>query len=381
MRRRNVLSLTKQDWRTTLSPNNACRKDKTSGAANRRARHDQIGGNPMSIIRVSSLLRHILLGAAVAAIPFGANAQEKHYRFAYDQPNTTGYGVAGDIFANKMKELSKGQFLVDQYPGAQLGQEPQVLQLLKSGDIDFAITSSANTATVSPQAGVMSLHFLFRSEDHLTKALADPRVSEAVKAMIEETVQGAHVIGLASLGLRSMYSKKEIHKVEDIKGLKVRVQATPTEDTIFPAYGAQVVHMPFGSVYTSLQTGVVDVAENGINVYLVNKHYEVAPVLSLTEHEANNSLVWISDKLWQSLTAEQKQWVQAAGAEVNKNQPAKAFELEHQSIGKLKAIGVKIVPDVDKSGFVNVATPYLDKLSSGLGPHAAKIEKLIGSIN
>jgi TRAP-type C4-dicarboxylate transport system substrate-binding protein len=109
--------------------------------------------------------------------------------------------------------------------------------------------------------------------------------------------------------------------------------------------------------------------------------YEVAPVLSLTEHEANNSLVWISDKLWQSLNAEQKQWVQTAGAEVNKNEPAKAFELEHQSIGKLKAIGVKIVPDVDKSGFVSVATPYLDKLSAGLGPHAVKIEKLIGGIN
>ena len=132
---------------------------------------------------------------------------------------------------------------------------------------------------------------------------------------------------------------------------------------------------------TSLQTGVVDVAENGINVYLVNKHYEVAPVLSLTEHEANNSLVWISDKLWQSLTAEQKQWVQTAAAEVNKNQPAKAFELEHQSIGKLQAIGVKIVTDVDKSGFVGIATPYLDKFSAELGPHAVKIEKLISSIN
>jgi TRAP-type transport system periplasmic protein len=334
----------------------------------------------MPAIRVSSVVRGILLGAAVAVISSSTDAQEKHYRFAYDQPKTTGYGIAGDIFANKMNELSKGQFLVDQYPGAQLGQEPQVLQLLKSGDIDFAITSSANTATVSPQAGVMSLHFLFRSEAHLTNAIADPRVSEEVKAMIEDTVQGAHVIGLATLGLRSMYSKKEVHKVEDIKGLKVRVQATPTEDTIFPAYGAQVVHMPFGSVYTSLQTGVVDVAENGINIYLANKHYEVAPVLSLTEHEANNSLVWISDKLWQSLNPEQKQWVQTAGAEVNKNEPAKAFELEHQSIGKLQAIGVKVVTDVDKTGFVTIATPYLDQLSAGLGPHAVKVQKLIGSI-
>ena len=258
---------------------------------------------------------------------------------------------------------------------------PERYTMVKAGDVEFCISSSANAATLSPQAGVMSMHFLFRSEDHLKKAIASPEVAKEARQMIEDTVQGAHVIGLATLGLRSMYSKKEIHKVEDIKGLKVRVQATPTEDTIFPAYGAQVVHMPFGSVYTSLQTGVVDVAENGINVYLVNKHYEVAPVLSLTEHEANNSLVWISDKLWQSLTAEQKQWVQLAGADVNKNEPAKAFELEHQSIGKLKAIGVKIVPDVDKSGFVNVATPYLDKLSAGLGPHAVKIEKLIGSIN
>ena len=134
-------------------------------------------------------------------------------------------------------------------------------------------------------------------------------------------MQGARVIALATLGLRSMYSKREIKKIDDIKGLKVRVQATPTEDTMFPAYGAQIVHMPFGSVYTSLQTGVVDVAENGVNVYLANKHYEVAPVLSMTEHEANNSLVWVSDKLWNSLTPEQQGWVQAAADEVNK-QPA-----------------------------------------------------------
>src|ERR1700680_2868796 len=331
--------------------------------------------------------RSIKTMAAVLGLASGlvlatsANAQDKHYRFAHDQQLNSGYSVAYDLFSAKLKELSGGKMLVDQFPGAQLGQEPQILPLVKSGDLDFAIVSSANTATISPQAGIMSLHFLFRGEDHMVKALGDQKVFEAIRDMIDQTTQGIHAIGLGSQGLRSMYSKKEIHKVEDIKGLKVRVQATATEDTIFPAYGAQVVHMTFGSVYTSLQTGVVDVAENGINVYLVNKHYEVAPVLSLTEHEANNSLVWISDMLWQSLTAEQKQWVQAAGTEINKNEPAKAFELEHQSIGKLKAIGVKIVPDVDKKGFVSVATPYLDKLSAGLGPHAAKIEKLIGSIN
>jgi tripartite ATP-independent transporter DctP family solute receptor len=308
-------------------------------------------------------------------------AQEiKHYRFAYDQPKTTGYGIAGDLFADKLKELSNGTILIDQYPGAQLGQEPQVLQLLKAGDVEFCISSSANAATLSPQAGVMSLHYLFHSEDHLVKTLADSQVTQAIRYMIEDTVQGAHVIGVITLGLRSMYSKKPIAKVEDMKGLKVRVQATATEDLMFPVYGAQTVHMPFGSVYTSLQTGVVDVAENGVNVYLANKHYEVAPVLSMTEHEANNNLIWISDKLWKSLTDEQKKWVQAAADEVSKIEPAKALELEHQSAKKLNAIGVKIVDNVDKSGFQKLADPYLDKLAGGLGSHAVKIKDLIKAV-
>jgi TRAP-type transport system periplasmic protein len=323
-----------------------------------------------------------LITAAAVIVASGAGAQEvKHYRFAYDQPRNTGYSIAGDLFADKLKELSKGTMIIDQYPGAQLGQEPQLLQLVKSGDIEFAIISSANTATVSPQAGVMSLHFLFRNEAHVVKALADPQVFDEIKTMIEETTQGLHVIATGSQGVRHMYSKREIHNVGDIKGLKVRVQATATEDTMFPAYGAQTVHMPFGSVYTSLQTGVMDVAENSINVYLVNKHYEVAPVLSITEHEANNALVFVSDKLWQSLSAEQKQWVLTAANEISAKEPAKAFDLERAAATKLKSLGVKIVEDVDKKSFTTIADPYLDKLAKQLGPHAEKLKDLIRAIN
>src|SRR6195952_2931398 len=108
------------------------------------------------------IVRGLIAGASLT-FAFGASAQDvKHYRFAYDQPRNTGYSIAGDLFADKLKELSKGSMMIDQYPGAQLGQEPQLLQLVKAGDIDFVIISSANTATISPQAGVMSLHFLFR---------------------------------------------------------------------------------------------------------------------------------------------------------------------------------------------------------------------------
>jgi len=98
-----------------------------------------------------------VVAASAVAMAASAGAQEvKHYRFAYDQPKTTGYGILGDIFSDKLKALSKGTMLIEQYPGAQLGQEPQVLQLVKSGDVEFCISSSANAATLSPQAGVMS---------------------------------------------------------------------------------------------------------------------------------------------------------------------------------------------------------------------------------
>src|SRR5262245_29698906 len=145
--------------------------------------------------RSAKHLAAVLSVLASLTVP-GEAQQTRNFRFAYDQPKPTGYGIVGDVFSAKLKELSNGTMLIDQYPGAQLGQEPQVLQLVKAGDIDFCISSSANAATLSPQAGVMSLHFLFRSEDHLRKALADPGVANAVRQLIEEAVQGAHVIAL-----------------------------------------------------------------------------------------------------------------------------------------------------------------------------------------
>ena len=324
--------------------------------------------------------RAVAVAATLLAAAGAATAQEaRHFRFGYDQPHTTGYGILGDIFAEKLKELSHGTMVIDQFPGAQLGQEPQMLQLVTRGDIDFIISSTANAATLSPESGVMSIHYIFKSEAHLKKALADPKLVAAVRRMFDETVKGAHVLTVATLGLRDLYGKREIHGIADIKGVKVRVQATPTEDRMFPAYGAQVVHMPFGDVYTALQTGVVDMAENGINVYLSNKHYEVAPIMSLTEHEANNSVLWVSDRAWSSFSDEQKTWVQAAADEVGRTQPEKALALEHESQAKLEKIGVKFVTSVDKTGFIKTAEPIQDSIAHQLGPHAVEILDIIRS--
>ena len=255
-----------------------------------------------------------------------------------------------------------------------------MLQKMRAGDIDFVITSTANASTLAPQAGVFSLHFIFRDQAHLAKALADPAITQAFRDMVKDSVQGAQVLGLLTMGMRNMYSKKEVTSINDVKGQKIRVQATKTEDTLFPAYGAQTVHMPFGEVYTSLQTGVVNIAENGVNVYLANKHYEVAPILSMTEHEANNNCIWVSDKTWNSLTPQQQGWVQAAADEVAKREPAMAMKLEKDSADKLKTMGVKVVEGVDKAGFIKAAQPIQDQLAKELGPHAEKILGLVRNI-
>ena len=327
----------------------------------------------------SSLLRRLVCAGLIFA-GAGAIAQTRELTFAYDQPRTSGYAFGADVFAKKLDELSKGAMKVNQYPGAQLGTEAQTLQKVQTGDIDFVLVSTANSSTIQPESGVFSLHYIFRDEAHAIKVLTDPGVIAAMREMYASKVKGAHMLTLGTQGLRNLYCKKEIKTIADLKNVKVRVQATVTEDTLFPAYGAQIVHMPFGEVYTSLQTGVVDCAENGLNNYLINKHYEVAPVISMSEHEANHSVLFVSDKLWSGLNAQQKKWIQDAADALNAVQPAKAFEMETQARARLEKLGVKVFAAVDKSGFQSVSKPIQDKLAKDLGPNAVKILELVRNV-
>jgi len=155
-----------------------------------------------------------------ASFALAANAQEKALSF---RPRSAAQfrlqHRLRHLLREKLKELSGGKMLgrsVSRWRNS--ARSRKSCKLVKSGDIDFAIVSSANTATISPQAGVMSLHFLFRGEDHMVKALGEPKVFEAIRDMIDQTAQGIHAIGLGTQACANMYSKKEIHKIEDIKG-------------------------------------------------------------------------------------------------------------------------------------------------------------------
>jgi len=335
------------------------------------------------LTRRSFLLRTAALGAgaATASRPRPAFAQEsRSFTFAYDQPRDTAYSFMADTFEKKLGELSGGKFKIRQFPSAALGSEPETAQKVRAGDIDFVINATANTATVVPQSGVFSLHFIFRDEPHLEKCMNDKAINDAFKAMIAENVQGARSLGLFTQGFRNMYSKFAVSSAADVVGKKVRVQATKTEDAFFTAYKALPIHMPFGQVYTSLQTGLIQIAENGNDVVLKNKHYEAAPIVSQTEHEANNSHLWVSQKTWDSLTPEQQKWVAQSADYALPIASKKALELNTAAIASLKKVGVKYVDQVDKKSFSVIAAPLQDSQAQELGKFAVQILALVRGV-
>lgn len=294
-------------------------------------------------------------------------------KFAYEGPLGTAQQTAADIFGKGLESASGGKLKIAQYPGAQLGGEPELLQKVRTGDIDFVISSTANAAAIAPPSGVLSLHYLFGSEDEAKKAVSDDGVNQAYRDMAKTAVQGAHPLTLFTLGLRNFYAKFEVHSVDDIKGKRIRIQATKTEDLIFKAYGAQTVHMAFTELYTALQTGVVDMAENAIGYYGPNKHYEVAPIMSLSQHEGNCQVIWVAQKTWGGMSKSEQDAVTQAAQKVRSEQPTKAFEQEvtlKETYGKL---GVKFVEDVDKKSFQQISVPLQDPVAKNLGPDAVKI--------
>ena len=193
--------------------------------------------------------------------------------------------------------------------------------------------------------------------------------------MTRAVVDGGHALTLYSSPLRNIYSRDtEVRSVDDIQDQKMRVQATRTEDITFAAYGAQTVHMQFSEVFTSLQTGVIDMAENALMYYGTAGHYDVAPIMSLTEHEGNTQIIWVTDKAWNSMSEEERGWVQAAADEVRTTASQRGFrsgELEHRQ--EYKDEGVQFVEDVDKESFKEISVPLQDRIAEDLGETAMQI--------
>ena len=189
----------------------------------------------------------------------------------------------GDMrFADLVKERSNGRIVIEVYPGSQLGQEKAVIEQVQFGAIDFTRVSISPLAAFVPVFNALQLPYLYRSEDHMWKVLLGP-IGKELFASLEPS--GFVGIGWFEPGARNFYnSKRPVTKPEDLKGLKIRVQESELMVGMVQGLGAVATPMPYGEVYSGLQTGVIDGAENNWPSYESTSHYEVAKFFTLDEH-------------------------------------------------------------------------------------------------
>jgi TRAP-type transport system periplasmic protein len=250
--------------------------------------------------------------------------------------------AGGHIIALRLQELvarkTNGELEIQIFPASQLGEERVAVEGVRMGTIDLMASGTAIWGNFAPKLAVCDLPYIFTSFAQAQKVLAGPAGAELSKHLTETT--GARLLGLwSSLGFRNVATKsKEVKKVEDLKGLKIRVIQTPTYIRTFELLGASPTPMPFGEVYTSLQTGVLDGWEHDAPTMASAKMYEVTKFLARTEHLYGVNMLTANGKKVESLPAELRKALEEAGREACNY----TFELAKQKEEEgLKLLGEK----------------------------------------
>lgn len=221
--------------------------------------------------------------------------------------------LAMERMAERLDELSAGSMRILIAPNGQLGSETECVELLQRGALAMAKTSSAALEGFVPEVAVFGVPYLFQSEDHFWRVVNGPLGKELLAAG-----QPRGLMGLCwyDAGARSFYTRSTpILKPNDLKGLKFRVQNSRTSMRMVEALGGSPTPIAFGELYTGLQQGLVDGAENNPPSFWASRHFEVCNNYSLDEHTRVPDVLLISDKWWSRLNAEQRAWVQEAADE------------------------------------------------------------------
>jgi len=299
-----------------------------------------------------------LLGAALA--------QEITLRAADNQPEDYPTVVGLRVMADYLAENSDGRIQMEVFAGGQLGDERSTIEQAQLGVIDVVRTSTSPVGEFYAPMGVFSLPYLFRDQAHFVNVLEGP-VGEELLAGLEE----ANLVGLAyyDSGSRNFYTTETpIRSVEDLRGLRIRTQQSQVVLDMMEALGAEPVPMAFEEVYSALQTGVIDGAENNFPSYGPEgvRHYEVAPYYTLDGHARVPEVVMISKATWDRLSPEDQALVrEAAQASVPVQFEAWA-ELEERSRQAVVEAGSEII-EVDVQEFQDAVAPVLEQYEAQYG--------------
>ncbi len=251
---------------------------------------------------------------------------------------------AMEFMAEKVKEKSNGKLQIDIYPSQQLGTERQCVELLQIGSLGMTKISASVMENFSPLYTVFSLPYVFRDEQHAYDVL-DSEIGKRILLSSEKYL----LRGLCyyDAGSRSFYTiNKPIYTPKDLDGLKIRTQESQTSVKLVNALGGSATPIAWGELYTALQQGVVDGAENNPPSFYLSKHYEVCKYYSLDEHTSVPDVLIISTKIWNSLTKEEQKWLQEAVDESTIYQRKIWKEASQHALEEVQKAGVKVIyPD------------------------------------
>ena len=278
------------------------------------------------------------------------------------------------FMAERVAEKSQGALTIEIYPSQQLGTERQTLELLQIGSLAMSKTSSAVMESFSPSIQILGLPYIFRSRQHAYNVFD----SEIGKELL---LQGEDywLRGLAFLdaGQRSFYTKeKPVLKPSDLDGLKIRVQESPTAMALVSQLGGSPTPISWGELYTALQQGVVDGAENNPPSFYSSRHYEICKYYALNEHTAVPDMLLISTVFWERLSDQEKQWLTEASEEAVVEQRRLWQAAEKEALDAMAAAGVEIVSTVDKSTFMEKTAGILEDYKARSPEFADLIERI-----
>ena len=323
--------------------------------------------------------RHMLAGTAGMGAFALANrpaAAQGKMIFKASDVHPAGYPTVAAVEAmgKKLSAATDGRLSVQMYASMQLGGEKEAIEQAQIGAIALARVSVGALGPVVDDLNVLNLPFLFRDTAHARKVLDGAIGQDLLSKVTNHPTAG--LIGLCWMdaGARSMYdTKRPIKEIGDLKGLKVRVMGNPMFVDMMNNLGGNGVAMGYDQVFTALQTGVVDGAENNPPSFVFDNHYQVAKFYTLTEHLIVPEMVVFSKRIWNQLSKDDQALLLKFGKEAQAEERVLWNQYEAQALEKMKAAGITVIPVADKKPFQDAVKPVWDKY----GPKYAEMIKRI----
>jgi len=307
--------------------------------------------------------QHFLGAIAAACIALCGAASARDFRSADVHAKDYPTNMAVKYMGEQLSKATGGKDNVKVFGDSALGSEKDTVEQVKIGALDMVRVSTAAFHGIVPESMIPSLPFIFRDLDHFRKTMYGPEGDKILAAFDKAGFVG---LCLYESGARSMYAKKPIKSVADMKGMKVRVQQSDLWVSLVKATGASPTPMPFAEVYTGLKTGLLDAAENNIPSYDEAKHYESAPIFSETMHVMSPEVLVFSKKVWDTLTPQEQAAIRKAAKESVPYYVKLWDAKEKESKAAVLKGGAKIIPtsEINHASFVQAEKPVWDQFAN-----------------